>query len=102
WSIVGVAEDDADALQRDAERGRDDLSRDRLRALPLLRDACLANHSSLPLQSHGDAALRRDARATGSVKCGTRVGDLDEARNAEPAMKVILAQCHLLGAKFVI
>ena len=86
--VVGIAENDADAVHRNAEHAADDLRGERFRALPLLGDAGLADHRALGVQPHRDAVLRRDPGAADAVERGTRIGDLDEARDADAAMDV--------------
>ena len=100
--VVGIAEDDADALHRDAEHAADDLRGERFRALPLLGDAGLADHRTGGVEPHRDAILRGDPGAADAVKCRTWIGDLDETGNADAAMDVFLAQRRLLGAQRVI
>ena len=56
--VVGIAEDDADALHRDAEHAADDLRGERFRALPLFGDAGLADHRAA---AHRAAPRRRPA-----------------------------------------
>ena len=70
--IVGIAENDADALHRNAEHAADDLRGERFRALPLLGDAGLADHRALRVQPHRDAILRGYFGAADAVKRGAR------------------------------
>src|SRR6202020_3677151 len=100
--LVGIAEDDADLLHRYAEHAAEDLRRQRLRALPLFGDAGLDEPRALRIEPHRDAILRGDFGAADAIKCRARIGDLDEARNADAAMNVLLAQARLLGAQRVV
>ena len=100
--VVGIAEDDAHALHRNAEHAADDLRGQRFRALPLLGDAGLADHRAGGIHPHRDAILRRNFRAADAVKRRTRIGDLDETGDADAAMDVLLAQRRLFGAQRVV
>ena len=97
--VVGVAGDDANALDRHAEGGRDDLRGDRLGALALLGDARLADDRAGGVEPHRHPVLRGDARAADAVEGGARVGHLDEAGEADAAMNALVAQARLLGAQ---
>src|SRR5262249_14078413 len=97
--VVGVAGDDAHALDRHAERGGRDLREDGLGALALLGDAALADDRALRVELHGDAVLRGDFRATYAVESGARIGHFDEGGKADPAMDALRAQPLLLGAQ---
>ena len=100
--VVGIAENDADPLHRDAEHAADDLRGQRFRALPLLADAGLADHRSRGIQPHRDAVLRRDAGAADAIEGRARIGDLDEAGDADAAVNVFAAQRRLFGPQGVV
>ena len=100
--VVGIAENDADAIHRDAEHAADDLGGERFRALPLLGDAGLADHRALRVQPHRDAVLRRYPGAADAVKGRAGIGDLDEAGDADAAMDVSASQGRLFGAQRVV
>ena len=97
--VVGVAHDDAHALDRHAEAGGDALRDHGLGALALLGDAGVAEDRAGGVEPHGRAVLRRDARAADAVEGRARVGHLDEARKADAAIDALLAQPRLLGAQ---
>jgi hypothetical protein len=99
---IGVAEDDAHALERHAEGGRDHLRDDGLGALALLGDARLADDRPGRVEPHRGAVLRGDARAADAVEGGGRVRDLDEARKADAAVDALPAHGRLLGAQGVV
>ena len=100
--VVGIAQDDADAVHRNAEHAADDLRGERFRALPLLGDAGLADHRALRVEPHRDAVLRRYPGAADAIKRRTGIGDLDEAGDADAAMNVSVAQRRLFGAQRVV
>ena len=100
--LVGVAEDDAHLFHGHTEHAADDLRRERLRALPLFGDAGLADHRALRIEPYRDAILRGDFGAAHAIERRARIGDLDEARNADAAVDVLLAQARLLGAQCVV
>ena len=83
---VGVAGDDAHALDRHAEGGGDALRHHGLGALALLGHAGMADDRALGVEPQGGAVLRRDAGAADAIKRGRRIGHLDEAREADAAM----------------
>ena len=97
--VVGVADDDAHALDRHAERRRDALRDHGFGALALLGDAGVAEDRAGRVEPHGGAVLRRDAGAADAVERGARIGHLDERREADAAIDALLAQALLLGAQ---
>ena len=89
---VGVAEHDANPVHRDAEHAADDLGRQRFRSLALFGDAGMRDHRPARIEPHGDAVLRRNARAADAIEGGARISDLDEARQPDAAMDALLPQ----------
>src|SRR3989442_859242 len=68
--VVGVAGDDAHALDRYAERGGRDLGNDRFGALALLGDPGLADDRALGVEPDADAVLGGNFRAADAVERG--------------------------------
>ena len=56
--VVGIAENNADTLHRNAKDAADNLRRERFGSLPLLGNAGLADHRTLGVQPHGNTVLR--------------------------------------------
>ena len=97
--VVGVAGDDAHALDRHAERSATICAV--IASAPWPCSVTLDWQMTAPVASSRtvDAVLRGDARAADAVEGGARIGDLDEAGDADAAMDAALAQARLLAAQ---
>ena len=99
---LGVARHHLHPRDRHADGLGDDLRQHRLGPLPLLGDARHGNDAAVGIHAHGAAVLRRDARTADAVHERARIGQLDEAGDADAAMDALLSQRCLLGPQAVI
>ena len=100
--IVGVAGDDAHALDRHAEGGRHALRQHRFGALALFGHAGMHEHGAGGVEPKRGAVLRGNARAADAIERRRRIGHFDEGREADAAIDAARAQLRLLGAELFV